>query len=97
MISHHAPLPALALQLLFHLPQLGFQGGDGGFELGAALAFHFLQLGLQLSVLSVQLLPGSLLALAGGALRCQFGAQLIHLCAQKEDGHFEGGKPLILG
>lgn len=81
LTSHHALLPALGLQLLLHLPQLGLQGGDGGLEFGAALALDLLQLGLQLSVLPLQLLPGSLLALSGGPLRSQLRTQLLHLQA----------------
>ena len=86
-ISHHAPLPALQLQLLLDLSQLGLQGGDGGLEFGAALALSLLQFGFQLSVLSLQLLPGSLPALSGGSLSRQLGAQLLHLDSDSQDAH----------
>ncbi|TNN28239.1 hypothetical protein EYF80_061613 [Liparis tanakae] len=69
-VSHNAPLlPALGLQLLLRLPQLGLQGGAGGPEPGAALLLLLLQPGLQLPLLPLQLLPAALLAPRGGALR----------------------------
>lgn len=61
--------PALHLQLLLGLLQLGLQGGLNGLEFGAALSLQVLQLGPQISVLPIQLLPGALSALRGGPLR----------------------------
>ena len=76
---HCLPPPALYVQLLLHLVQLGLQGSDGGLELGAALAFHILELGLEVPVVPLKLLPGALSCLGGGALRLKLLAKLLNL------------------
>lgn len=67
------------LKLLLQLPDLGFQGGDGGLELGLDGALQFLQLGLQLLVLPFQLLARVVALLGGAALGRQLGVQRVHL------------------
>lgn len=83
-ISHHAPLPALNLQLLCGLPQFDLQRGDRGPELGAALLLALLQFGLQVSVLSLQLMSGSVSALRGKPLYCQLHTELLQLSDSRE-------------
>lgn len=71
--------PVLLLQLLLQLCHFSLQGSDGGLELGLDLVLHVLELGFQLLVLALHLLPGALVLLGGGALSLQLIVQLIHL------------------
>ncbi|TNN58552.1 hypothetical protein EYF80_031172 [Liparis tanakae] len=69
----------LLLQLLLQLPYLGLQGGDGGLEPVLHRTLQLAQLGPQLLVLTLQLLPGVLALLARAALGTQLCGQGVHL------------------
>lgn len=69
----------LLLQLLLQLQDLGLQGRDGGLEPALHRALQLAQLGPQLLVLALQLLPSVLALLRHAALGAQLCGQGVHL------------------
>lgn len=81
----------LLLQLLLQLQDLGLQGRDGGLEAVLHRALQLAQLGPQLLVLPLQLLPGVLALLRRAALGAQLRGQGVHLQAGGRGGPGGGG------